>query len=238
MFLKSINNQVGLDFQMTGPGTFALDPESSEVVVLSELEELDSDAAETEFSGSTLPRFTEEITNHLRNQPSDMDRCHYIFGLGRANVDWPQDRSLEHLEALFALVSFVGMTPPDNEQFFPWETHLYPLTILTDAWIVIGNLQFGATDLLNWGFSREIASGFNEVLSVLKAARKYDDIAPDHSWAVVIAFLMGTLAERGNDEAYQSGVESVESILNYLDAPEGMRTLVKAHWQGQLYPGH
>ena len=214
------------------------DVETSVVIRVEDLRPV-ADVSELDgFDGWDSDRFPSGATEYLLAVEADRGKAQYIYGLGRANIGWDQERGLEHHSAIYALTSYVGAYGPDGEDLRDWEENLYPLTLLTDAWIVLGSMQFSMVEMLNWGFSEELALSMNEVIGILRAAAKYDDVDAGSAWAVVSAFLLGALAERADPDFYYSQMADLNQTLDLIDVPKDMRAIVAAHGVEQIYPGH
>lgn len=214
------------------------DVSTSHRIDLEVLEEIGEETSKDNFPGSEIPRFSDEIDEYIRSQPTDLDRAVFIYGLAASRLEWEQSRSIEHLEAIGALSSFIGTSGPDGEDFSDWLQLLYPLTVLTDSWVLNPEMQFTVVDMMNWGFQKNLFVAFNDVLGILQAARVCKDSIPSSSWAVVSTFLLGALSERSAPEVFEGLANDLENTLNLMEAPPEMRSIVEAHWEQQIYPGH
>lgn len=214
------------------------DGEASLRIELGHLEPMDSETASSAFPGSELPRFSDEMVEYLVGQPSDWDRAIYIYGLAASSLGWENNRTTQHLEAVASLSSFIGGNSPDGADMGDWQEKLYPLTALTDAWVLNPRMQFTVVDLLNWGFDEPLAVAFGDSLGVLQAARTYEESDTSSCWAVVSTFLLGALSARNEPSVFQALADDLEQTLDLLEAPGDMRSIVAAHWEGQIYPGH
>ena len=214
------------------------DVETALRIDLGNLEALDLEIAMRSFPGSELPRFSDEMEKYLVAQPTDLDRAIYLYGLGAAGVGWETEKSMQHLEAIVSLSSFIGANSPDGADLGDWQEKLYPLTVLTDAWILNPKMQFTVVDMLNWGFDEALAVAFGDSLGILQAARTYEVSDASSCWAVISTFLLGALSARNEPDVFQALADDLENTMTLLGAPKDMRSIVAAHWEGQIYPGH
>lgn len=238
MPILSFSNQGhNVVFSAQGNNLYLLHGDTGVVELSSLRPVLDTEIKSLDTS-ATRPRFTAEIIDYVKALENDAERCQYIYSLGRAMLKWPEERTLEHLEAIRSLSSYIGDNSIGGENLADWEEFLYPLALLTDAWNALDFLKFTHIDLLDWGFSKDLALGFGEVVGVLRGGLVLENADMSCVWAAVIMLTLGTLAERSYLEDFDALVDQSKSAIELIGLNEDMMSLVETLYSQPMFPGH